>query len=169
GLPTPAFDLLGFQLESPSQLVYNPSGDSAEIDGLYRRISVSSPEAGVWTMRIDKSQLSQYLRPQVDMGWLAAIDHPGYGASAWIDRSVWTLGEQVTIKGSVQRHDNGMGGVQVSARVSVAGGGWMVDMFDDGHHDDEGPDDSVYTGQFTPTAAASCADKRALDMCSGTR
>jgi hypothetical protein len=51
-LGTPAFDSLELTLESPSGVFTSPTGNSSELDALYRRISIVWPEPGVWTMHL---------------------------------------------------------------------------------------------------------------------
>jgi hypothetical protein len=156
---TQAFDTLSFELESPSGVVMNPEGNSSEFDALYRRISVASPEPGVWTMHLDKSQLSVNTRPKVDVGWLAAINHPRYHADAWVKRPIWSLGEQVVILGHVAKGEYSVGGLQAVAELSAAGQSWEIPMFDDGQHGDGTAGDGVFGALYVPPVAGAYAVK----------
>lgn len=161
---TPAFDALEFTLESPSGTFTSPTSNSSELDALYRRISMDWPEPGVWTMHLDKSQVSVSARPKVDVGWLASIDDPRYHADAWVERPIWLPGEQVAILGHVVKGEYGVGGLQVAARISARGQSWDVPMFDDGQHGDGSARDGVYGGLYTPTVVGPHAVKVDYDI-----
>lgn len=147
---TQAFDSLEFALESPSGVITTPVGNSSEIDALYRKLSMGWPEPGVWTMHVDKSQVSVSTRPKVDVGWLASVDNPRYHPDAWVERTTWRPGDQVAILGHVRKGEYGVGGLQVGARISADGQSWDIHMFDDGQHGDGLAGDGVYGGFHTP-------------------
>jgi hypothetical protein len=156
---TRAFDFLEFTLESPIGVFTSPAGNSSEIDALYRRVAIPSPEPGVWTMHIDKSQVSESTRAKVDVGWLASIDDPRYQADAWIEGSVRRPGDQVAILGHVTKGEYGVGGLAVAARISADGQSWDIPMFDDGQHGDGSSGDGVFGGLYAPTVVGPYAVK----------
>ena len=164
---TPAFNSLGFVLESPGGMVSNPANNDSELEAIYRRITIDAPEPGVWTMRVDASQVPADARPQIEVGWLASFDHAGYAADAWVARPVWTIGEEVTILGSVDHGEYGIGAAQVAARISGLGQSWTVPMFDNGQHDNGIPNDGVYGARFVPTVPGAHAVKVDYDVLPG--
>ncbi|PRQ07597.1 hypothetical protein ENSA7_25870 [Enhygromyxa salina] len=146
-----AFNSLGFELESPTSILYShPIGDSSEHEALYRRMEVDSPEPGLWTMRLDTSQLSSTTRAKLDVGWVASVVESGYSPFTWVDRPVWELGDDVTISTNVIKAGAAVGGMQVASRLSAAGHSWWIPMFDDGDHGDGLAGDGVYAAVYTP-------------------
>ncbi|KIG12424.1 hypothetical protein DB30_01499 [Enhygromyxa salina] len=163
-----AFNNLSFELVSPSSILYgHPIGDSSEVQAVYRRMEVDNPEPGLWTMRLDKSQLSASTQAKLDVGWVASVVRSGYSPEAWIDRPVWEIGDEVTISASVIKSSAAVGGMEVSARLSVAGYSWRIPMFDDGHHDDGLADDGVYAAIHASTVEGPHAVKIDFEVLPG--
>jgi hypothetical protein len=72
-----SFDALQFALESPSAVVFPSIPVDATVDGEYRSVRVTSPDDGVWTARIDSSQLDCGTTPHnLRIGWLGQVVHP---------------------------------------------------------------------------------------------
>lgn len=148
--PVLVFDTVSFTLEGPSPgEVFSPSGTTPEVSALYRTIRIDNPTAGTWTARIDTSTVVPAAeRADAEVGWLANIEHPELRAEAYVAQPKRRTGQPVTINATL-----GMGAffatpIAAVAHVTHEGNSWTVDMFDDGQHDDEDPNDGIYGGIF---------------------
>ena len=156
------FDDLVFELEAPDGTIYGPAGTSNEVDAIYRRIDVGSPDPGLWTVHLDKTLLSESERAALEVGWLASVDAPDWLTNAWVDRPVWQMGETVEIQASVDHSGWPLTGVQAVARVSGGGATWDVPLTDWGVGGD-----GVYSGEFAPTVEGAYSVKVLFDVIAG--
>ncbi|MDY3203321.1 MAG: choice-of-anchor X domain-containing protein, partial [Methanocorpusculum sp.] len=112
-------------------------------------LTVPSPQSGVWNLSVSPVSVPA---SGTNLSAMVYITHPVY-ATVVDDTSTYAPGSSVPISIYVGTVDTPATGGAVACTVVIPDGSIVtVDLYDDGVHDDEDPDDGIYGNTFTDTA-----------------
>jgi len=110
---------------------------------------VPSPQSGVWNLSVSPVSVPA---SGTNLSAMLYITHPVY-ATVVDDMSTYAPGSSVPISIYVGTFDTPATGGTAACTVENPDGSTVtVDLYDDGAHDDEDPDDGIYGNTFTDTA-----------------
>ncbi len=147
------------ELESPNGIHYSASQPVGSAGAAYRYIEVDTPQPGIWTARIDKSQpvpapstLPGEWENKVQntrVSWVGHVVHPALEGLAYIREPRAPIDSAVVINAELF-YGATLTEIDVTATVTHAGQIWTIPMFDDGKHGDHTAFDGEYGGIFNP-------------------
>ena len=110
---------------------------------------VPSPQSGVWNLSVSPVSVPA---SGTNLSAMLYITHPVY-ATVVDDMSTYAPGSSAPISIYVGTFDTPATGGTAACTVENPDGSTVtVDLYDDGAHDDEDPDDGIYGNTFTDTA-----------------
>jgi PKD repeat protein/type II secretory pathway component GspD/PulD (secretin) len=113
-------------------------------------LTVPSPRSGVWNLSVSPVSIPT---SGTNLSAMLYITHPLY-ATVVDDTGTYPPGSPVPIAIFVGTVDTPATGGTVACTVETPDGSTAtMDLYDDGAHDDEDPDDGIYGNTFTDTAA----------------
>ncbi|NLZ29765.1 MAG: PKD domain-containing protein, partial [Methanomicrobiales archaeon] len=128
----------------------DPDGNLAasETDETMSLLSVSSPQSGIWNLSVSPGDIPA---SGTDLSLKIYITHPLY-ATVVDDMDTYAPGSPVPISVYAGTIDLPATGGTATCTVKTPDGETVtLDLYDDGAHDDEYPDDGIYGNTFTDT------------------